>query len=178
MENELIDIYDENNNSLNIKKTRKEVRENNLWHRTIQVLIYNSKEEIMLQLRAKDKKLFPDLWDFSVAGHIDTKDTPIDTTIREIGEEIGLKVKKEELQFYKIKKLNPKYKQYTDNKHAYVFLLKKDIEIKDLKIQKEEVQELKWISLNNFEKELKTNGIKYVPHGEYWFEIIEKIRGM
>lgn len=178
MENELIDIYDENNNSLNIKKTRKEVRENNLWHRTIQVLIYNSNKEIMLQLRNKNKKLFPDLWDFSVAGHIDSGGNEIDTAVREIEEEIGLKVKKEELQFYKIKKLNPKYKQYTDNKHVYVFLLKKDIEIKELKIQKEEVQELKWISLNAFEKELENNKEKYVPHGEYWFEIIEKIRGM
>jgi isopentenyldiphosphate isomerase len=70
MTDELIDIYDENNFSLGIKKMKSEAHRDWLWHRAVQICIYNSNYEILIQLRSKYKKIFPNLWDISVAGHV------------------------------------------------------------------------------------------------------------
>ena len=59
MADELIDIYDENNKPLGIQKMKSEAHRDGLWHRASHVWIYNSKGEILLQLRAKNKELWP-----------------------------------------------------------------------------------------------------------------------
>lgn len=68
MGDELVDICDENNNLHGIRKTTSEAHRAGLWHRASHVWIYNSKGEILLQLRAKEKLLYPDMWDISAAG--------------------------------------------------------------------------------------------------------------
>lgn len=53
---ELIDVFDENNNYLGYSLDRKEVHEENLWHRHVSAWIMNYNGEILLQQRALDKK--------------------------------------------------------------------------------------------------------------------------
>ena len=53
MVDELIDIFDENNNALNVQKMKSEAHKLGLWHRASHIWIYNSSGEILLQLRAK-----------------------------------------------------------------------------------------------------------------------------
>jgi len=47
---------------------------------------------------------------------------------------------------------------------------------KKLKLQKEEVQDLRFFSLSKLENELKNYSAKYVPHGDYWSEVIVEIK--
>ena len=51
-----------------------------------------------------------------------------------------------------------------------------DGDIKKLKLQDEELQEIKFLPVWKIEKELKTNSSRYVPHGDYWFEVIEEVK--
>ena len=92
MADELIDICDENNNLINVQKTKSEAHKNGLWHRASHIWIYNSNGEILLQLRAKEKPLYPDMWDISAAGHISAGEDPITSGLREVKEEIGLEI--------------------------------------------------------------------------------------
>jgi len=82
MADELIDIYDENDKTLNLKKMKSEAHKNGLWHRAASVCIYNSHGEFLLQLRAKDKDLFPNMWDVSAAWHISAGEDPTIAAIR------------------------------------------------------------------------------------------------
>ncbi len=75
---------------------KSEAHREGLWHRAAHIWAYNSKGEILLQLRAKNKRTFPDKWDLSVAGHISASEEPIDSALREIEEEVGLCAKKED----------------------------------------------------------------------------------
>jgi len=52
-----------------------------------------------LQLRAKNKKLFPNKWDVSVGGHISAGEEPLTTAVRETKEELGLEISREDLVF-------------------------------------------------------------------------------
>jgi isopentenyldiphosphate isomerase len=64
MAQELLDIVDEDNKLLGIKKSKVEAHEKGLWHRNAHIWIYNSKGEVLLQLRAKDKIFLPNMWIF------------------------------------------------------------------------------------------------------------------
>jgi len=176
MTEEFVDIYDENNNLLNISKTKNEAHKKGLWHRAVHIWIYTPKKELILQLRAKGKQIYPGLWDISAAGHVSAGEDSTVSALREIEEEIGLKVRKEDLNFLKIKKIKGVYNDVRNNEFCYVYFLKYSGDISKLKLQEEEVEEIRFISFDNFEKELKTNPEKYVPYAESWLETIGEIK--
>ncbi len=176
MADELIDICDENNNLIDIQKMDSEVHKDGLWHRTSLIWIYNSNGEILLQLRAKEKYLYPDMWDTSVAGHVSAGEDPITSGLREVEEEIGLKLKKEDLDFWQIRKIKDTFRDIKNNEFNYVYFFKFDGDIKKLKLQKEEVQKIQFLPISKIEEELRTNPNKYVPHGKFWFEVLDEVK--
>lgn len=176
MPDELIDIVDENNDLTGIVKSRNEAHHEGLWHRIINICIYNSKGEILLQLRSKDKLIYPDMWDISVAGHISAGEEPLTAALRETGEETGLNAKKEDLHFYKTRPEEYQKGDVNMKEFLYIFLLKYDGDIQSLKIQKEEVQEIKFIPIAKIEEELKSGSLKFALHGAYWTDVINEVK--
>lgn len=176
MADELIDICDESNNLTHIRKMKSEAHRDGLWHRAAHVWIYNSKGEILLQLRAKAKLLYPGVWDISAAGHVSSNEDPIVSGLREMQEEIGLKARQEDLQFFNIRKVKTIYKDIKNSEFYYVYFLKFDGDIKKLKLQNIEVQKIQFLPISKIEKGLKINIDKYVPHGDYWFEVINEVK--
>ena len=177
MVDELLDIFDEENKPTNIKKTRSDAHKDGSWHRVVHAIIYNSKGEMLIQLRAKDKKHYPNLWDISAAGHISAGEDPIVSCMREIEEEVGLKVDVSELKLYGIDKGSVlKDDGDKDNEFGYVYFLKFDGDVNSLKPQIEEVQKVEFISLDKLEDELKNDSGRFCPHGDYWFEMINETR--
>lgn len=177
MADELVDICDESNNIIG-KGMKSVAHRDGLWHRAATIWIYNSKGEILLQLRAKNKELAPNLWDISVAGHIGIGEDPLTAAIREVGEEIGLKIEKRDLQFSRIRKYSMNYKHIKNREFYYIYFLKYDKDPKELILQEEEVQEVKFFNPDKLEKELKEHPEKFVPHGTFWQETIKEINNM
>lgn len=178
MSDELIDICDSNNNLTGEKKMKSVAHKEWLWHRTVHIWIYNSNGEILLQRRAKWKDLYPDMLDVSAAWHVSEWEEPIFSWLREIEEEIGLIVSKEELKFQKVIERNSRYWEYIDNEFSYVYFLKYDWDILTLCLQEEEVESIKFVSLDYLENELKKNSGSYVPHWQYWFDVIKEIKSI
>jgi isopentenyl-diphosphate Delta-isomerase len=176
MADELIDICDENNKLTGHQELKSKAHKTGLWHRGAHIWIYNSKKEILIQLRAKEKSLYPNMWDISVAGHVSAGEKPIKSAIREIKEEIGLTINQSNLKFFKKIKHKTIFKKIKNNEFYYVYFLKIDKKINELKLQKEEVQKVKFISPKELEKELKNNPKKFAHHGSYWKEIINQIK--
>ena len=176
MADEVIDIYNENNEGLNIQKMRSEAHKSGLWHRVSHIWIYNSNREILIQLRSENKELYPNMWDISVAGHIGAGEEPVISALREIEEEIGLSVKPEDLQFFKIRKHKIVYREIKNNEFCYVYFLKFNGDIKKLILQEEEVAKIQFLSFDKLEEELKMHPEKYALRGDYWFEVMEEVR--
>lgn len=176
MADELMDICDENNNIIG-RGMKSEILRKGLWHRTARVFIYNSSGEILLQLRGKDKELYPDLLDVGAAGHVAAGEDYVDTAVREAQEELGLLIPRENLDFLMIEKFEQVWGKLTERVFAGTYLAKFDGSIKDLKIQTDEVQELKFISVDDLEKDVKDFPQKYTPHPEgYWTGLINGVR--
>lgn len=176
MADELIDIFDENNISLNKTMMKSKAHKTGAWHRVSHIWIYNSKGEMLIQHRNQDKEIHPNLWDIGAAGHIPAGETEIDGAIRETKEEIGLKITAKELEFVEIKKgMGNPDNVIQNNEYAYIYLLKYEGKIENLRMQKEELQGLKFIKLVKLKTELKKNSKIYVPHFDYWDEMIDII---
>lgn len=175
MTDELIDICDKNNSVTGVQKMKSEAHRSGLWHRSAHIWIYNEKGEILLQLRAKNKLLYPDVWDISVAGHVSANKKPINSAVREMKEEIGLMIDEKELQFCNVKKVSIDIGEIKNYEFYYVYLFKYDGDMKKLKLQKSEVQEVKFVPISKILRELQKNPKEYVPHGKYWIDMIDEI---
>jgi len=161
-------------------KLKSEAHRIGLWHASAQIWIVNSKQEVLLQKRTLNKDSYPGLWDISVAGHLSAGDSPGQAALREIYEEIGLQLKEYQLRFLKrVKRSKVPKEGFLDNEFNYLFATKCDVEIESLTLQKEEVAEVKWISIDIFELQLKNNKKIFVPHGNKYYQyIINELRSL
>jgi 16S rRNA (adenine1518-N6/adenine1519-N6)-dimethyltransferase len=71
---------------------RSQVHANNLLHRAVHMLIFNSSGEIFLQLRSRWKDRHPLAWDSSAAGHVNAGEEYDQSAARELREELGIDI--------------------------------------------------------------------------------------
>ncbi len=172
---EYFDVLDENGNLTGEKRTRSEVHSKGLWHKAVHIWVVNDKGELILQKRSHEKITNPDMWTTSTSGNLSVGDTPIAGAIRELNEEIGLQVSELDLEYlFTVKE----HKVHNDgklinNEIIDVFLISKNVNIEDLKLQKEEVSEIKYISLKDFEKMVKEDSAELVEHKELHYKLLE-----
>jgi 16S rRNA (adenine1518-N6/adenine1519-N6)-dimethyltransferase len=99
---EMFDVVDESDRVLGAEP-REVVHVNNLLHRAVHMLIFNSQGEILLQRRSIWKDRNPGRWDSSAAGHVDSGENYLEAANRELREELGIGVPRLE----RIGKLSP-----------------------------------------------------------------------
>ena len=93
-EQEIIDIIDERNKVVG-RCTKEKIYLKKHLHRIVHVLIFNNKGELLLQLRSKNKSYLPEYWGTSVGGHILSGESLKEAAVREMQEELGVKLKLE-----------------------------------------------------------------------------------
>lgn len=98
---------------------------------------YNSKGEFLIQKRAETKDFLPGGWDIHM-GHVMAGESSKTAIEREIHEELGIEVKR--LKFID-RVIWEKYNHFID-----IFAVCKDIDITNLKLEKSEVEDVKYIS--------------------------------
>ena len=68
------------------------VHQRGLRHRSTNVFVFSTKNELLLQCRSASKDVYPDRWDLSVAEHARPFEAPIETAERGLFEEIGVQL--------------------------------------------------------------------------------------
>jgi len=94
MPEEIFDIVDAQDQVIG-QATRSEVHAQNLLHRAVNVFLFNSAGEILVQLRSATKDQYPGCFTSSVSGHLDAGETYAKAATREMQEEVGLTAKLE-----------------------------------------------------------------------------------
>lgn len=89
MEEEILEVVDEYNRVIG-RAERRVIHEKGLRHRSVHILVFNSRGELFLQKRSPNKDQYPDHWDTSAAGHTEPGETPLVAARRELREELGL----------------------------------------------------------------------------------------
>lgn len=137
--------------------TRKESHEKGLWHRAVYGFIFNEKEEVLLQKRSKNKKLWPNLWDVTAGGHVLAGEFGTQALIREIKEELGIQVLENEVK-YLVGSMSINIQENIKNKHFNeCYIVTKNIDISKIELQKEEVSDIKWFSKEEIINRINNN---------------------
>ncbi len=88
---EIVDIVDANDNVIG-SAAKEEVRQKGLLSRVAFILLLNTQHELFLQQRKSTKKTYPLYWSGSAAGHVRSGETYHEAALRELEEELGVKV--------------------------------------------------------------------------------------
>ncbi len=78
------------------------VNENLGYLRAIDILLVNSNGELWIPKRPPHKKIAPNGLDYSCGGHVASGETYLESALREIDEELQLKLSAEDLEFVKM----------------------------------------------------------------------------
>ena len=139
--------------------TREECHKNGLWHRAVYGFIFNKNGDVLLQRRSKTKKMWPDLWDVTAGGHVLAGEFGYEALIREIKEELGIDVQEDEIRYLVGSTSTNIEKNIINNHFNECYIVTKSIDESEIKLQKEEVSDIKWFTKqeiidridNNFE---------------------------
>lgn len=176
---EYLDIVDEENNLTGRIEERGIVHRDGLWHREVAIWIMNENGEILIQRRAATKKQEPNKWGLC-AGHIDAGEDIETSMIRELEEEIGLKVDIKDLELISIEKKPNVHDTVKNYNFQYNYFIRTNKRIEDYKIQLEELSELKYISISTLEEIVKTKDTEYTfsnqPYIPKIIEVLKKNR--
>lgn len=165
---EIRDLYDKNKqltgNTIPIGKRPTD----GSYLLVVLVMIRNSKGEYLIQKRPESKK-----GQYCITGgHCKSGETGIQTAINETKEELGLNIKPEELTFL--------YGGRQEDKKLFleVFYVQKDIDISKLKLQKDEVDFVEWMSVDKIKKISNKSKLleTHVDEINRSIQIIDKLR--
>ncbi|MBR4178635.1 MAG: NUDIX domain-containing protein [Bacilli bacterium] len=142
---ELRDLYDKNSNLTGKTYHKGEKIPKGYYPMVVMVVIRNSKGEFLMQKRVLNKG-----GDWGVTGgHPKSGETPIEGIVTEVKEELGLDFSNEKFI---------EYDSGCDGKDCYkMYFVNKDLDIKDIKIQEEELSEVRWFSMDELKHMVEIN---------------------
>lgn len=142
---ELLFTVDELNNLVK-PKPRDEVHNKGYWHRTIHIWVINKKQQILCQKRSLLKDTNPGKWESFFGGHLAPNQKYLDGALQELKEELGIDATRNDFHFFQIHKCE------SDNEFQGVYYIEWNGDIKSLKLEKEEVDQVKWFDRHQLEE--------------------------
>ena len=139
---ELVDLLNDRKELIGETCERNSVPEGK-YRLSIHIWIVNDKNEILIQQRSASRKMFPNMWT-NTGGACIAGETSIETVFRELKEELNVIPNIDNLE------LIASYKRKKD--YVDVWLLRQNINIKDLKFNDNEVQAAKWATIEEWKK--------------------------
>ena len=115
MNEEIFDVVNERDEVIG-RQSRGEVHRLGLMHRAVHILVSNAAGKVFLQKRSMKKDRQPGLWDSSASGHVDSGEDYDSCAVRELREEIGLRLEKAPERLFKLAAC-----AQTDQEHVWVY---------------------------------------------------------
>lgn len=144
---------------------KQEAHQKGWLHRAFSVFLFNEKGEMLLQRRADTKYHSPRLWTNACCSHPRDGETYKEGALRRLKEELGITTEIEE-KFHFIYKADVGQGLW-EHELDYVFTGKYE---GDFQLNPDEVSEIRYISLEDLEKEMIENPENFTE----WFKIILK----
>lgn len=162
-----IPIVNEKDEIIGYKEREETTRED--IRRIIALHVFNKNFEILIAKRQSTKSIDPDKWGPSVAGTVDEGFSYDETVVKEAEEELGLKNIK---PIFYIKMFYETHNARRFTGVYYIILDSQDIEFV---LQKEEVAEIKWISVFDLENWYNKSPDNFVPSFQRSLNVIKDI---
>lgn len=165
---EMLDVLTERGDFTGQTATRDECHEKGFWHRAFSAFILDANNNVLLQLRSKEKKTDPLKWDAPVAGHIDAGEWGREALAREAKEELGLDVTDDEIKYYSCttsERIMPGMLEHHYNEY---YIIAKNVDIESLILQEEEVADAKYFSADEVIAMINANSDQLSNKANQW----------
>lgn len=172
---EYIDIVTREGKSTGNSAPKSEIHRKGFYHHTVHLWLYTKSGKVLLSQRSANKAICPLLWDVSVAGHIDAGEPMLTAAIREAQEEIGLALIEQDLEKIGVFECFQSYDNgIVDNEFHNTFISELKVDLTKLKLQEEEVEAVKLVSLKEFKDILKHIGTDnhFVASNKSYYEFV------
>ena len=154
---EYFDVLNERGEYSEKAETREKCHKEGLWHKAVALFVINSKNQVLLQKRSEKKKLWPNTWDITAGGHVLAGEFGFEAIKRELKEELGIELTKNEIIFLGSAISSNIKGDITDNHFNEYYIVNGDVDETKLKLQTEEVSEVKWFDKDEIIKRIQNN---------------------
>lgn len=139
------DLYDINGNKTDLTYFKGDKIPSGYYPMVVMIAIQNSEGKFLMQKRVEEKG-----GDYGVTGgHPKSGETPYEGIITEVKEELGIDISNNEII---------EFDSGCDLKDCYkMYYTKLDLDLSKLNIQKEELSEVKWFSLEELQDMVNNN---------------------
>ena len=181
MDNQIehFEIFDNENQPLHYTKARHQVHIDGDWHRTVQIFIINEQEQVLCNFRSAEKDVFPLFWDLSIGGHVSPGESYLNAALREVYEEVGIKLEPHELRFIVHFSIDgwDETTKHIDREHAAIFLHRTHLTIADFDFAEDEIETLEFFSINEIRENILSDvpAIRFIPLRDTYIQILDKI---
>ena len=178
MKEEFLEVYSPEGTKTGQKKSKSEIHRKGLFHSTVHVWIFTEEGNILIQKRSKKKELNPGVWDVSVAGHVKFNENIKKAAKRETLEETGININTKDLLkigVYRSVNIHP---TAIDKEFFHTYILKIDKNSINLDFKNNEVDDLKFISIEEMESLIKkeNNKIFIGKNRKYYSDVLKSIK--
>lgn len=165
---EMVDVVDEDGNPTGETVDRVRAHADGICHRTSHVWVLREKDgnvQVLLQKRSDTKDSFPGCYDTSSAGHIPAGQDFAESALREIFEELGVKLSEKDLIYIGRKFISTDQifygKEFHDRQVSNIYATWLDMEEGQFTVQKEELSCVKWFDLLECIEQIRHNEIDH-----------------
>ena len=141
--NILVDIYDESLSHIG-NESKESVHHTGSWHKSIHCWIArkdSTGEYLLFQKRGAHKRLLPNFFDVTVAGHFELGET-VNDAFREVTEELGVKTNFSDWKFLGVKFDVNKNTETVNKEFCETFIYRDDRELSEYILCEDEVDSL------------------------------------
>jgi len=157
---EYLILVDKNDNPIGTEEKVKCHLPNGKLHRAFTVLLFNKDRNLLLTRRSSNKMLWPGDWDGTVASHPRESETYVSSAERRLPEELGIACKLDYL--FKFEYHVP-YKNIGSENEICGTLIGIVDDPSKIKLIKEEVSDIKWVTLDDLLEDVKKSPHLYCP---------------
>ena len=159
---EYLDIYDEHRRWLGYSRPRGASYLPGEYHLIVHVCLMNERGEMLIQQRQPFKHGWSNFWDVTVGGSAIAGDTSRSAAERETREELGLSLD--------LSDVRPSLTIHWENGFDDYYLLTREVDIRSLHLQTEEVQAVRWASKEEIFRMIDSG--EFIPYEKSLIELI------
>lgn len=153
---ELVDLYNEDRIPLGRTAERSGPHHSGELRLVVHVCVFDSQGRLLIQQRAKEKYIWPGLWDVSIGGGVDAGESSRQGAEREFREELGYALD--------LTGVRPSVTVNFQEGFDDFYIVRRDLDISALTLQREEVAAVRWASLTEV-LAMHTAG-EFIPYPE------------
>lgn len=165
---ELFDVLNPDGTRSGIVRERGVAHSDGSAHATAHVWVVRPNRQsgcdILLQKRSLHKDSNPGCYDISSAGHVMAGDCYLESAVRELEEELGIKAHPEELKFIGVfdRVLDDVFhgRPFRDHEISHVYVFDRPVETDALNLQESEVEEVVWMDFARCREKIMQNEIR------------------